>query len=375
MRPVYASIDLDAIRHNVSAVKASLPEKTRLLAVVKADAYGHGAVEVSRAALEAGASFLAVAIPEEGEAIRAGKITAPILVLSAVRPVSVPVLVDAGLIATVFEPHHADDLEAYCAPRDIVQSVHVKVDTGMGRIGVTDTASLSELLAHIAAKCPHVRVEGMFSHFACADMPEAEEFSQKQQERYFAFADVLKAACPNAMLHFANSAATLSGRCTELDMCRLGISMYGYPPDRGFTSPIALRPAMTFRGELTMVKTIDAGRTVSYGAKFKAEKPTRIATVPLGYGDGLHRCIWSAPGAYVLVNGKKAPYAGRVCMDQFMIDVTDIPDAKEGDEAVIFGYQNGELLSADDVASWAGTISYEVLLAVSARVPRVYVNK
>lgn len=374
MRPVYARIDLDAIRHNVSAVRATLPARTRLLAVVKADAYGHGAVEVSKAALEAGASFLAVAIPEEGEAIRAGGVDAPILVLSAVRPVSVSVLVEARLVATAFEKHHADELEAYCAPRGIAQPVHIKVDTGMGRIGVTDPAALADLLGHIAAACPHIRVEGMFSHFACADTPAEEAFSQKQTERYFEFAAVLKEAYPDAMLHFANSAATLSGRCTELDMCRLGISMYGYPPDRDFVSPVELKPAMTFRGEITMVKTIETGRTVSYGAKFRAEKPTRIATIPLGYGDGLHRCVWSAPGAYVLIRGQRAPYAGRVCMDQFMVDVTDIPGVEEGDEAVIFGYQGDTLLSADEVAAWANTISYEVLLAVSARVPRVYEN-
>lgn len=371
MRPTYAEIDLSAIRHNVAAIKSTLPETTKLLVAVKGEAYGHGAAMCAKAAVSAGADWLAVAIPEEGVALREAGIEVPILILGGLRPVCIDDVILYRLRATVYSTEILDGLEAGAARYNIKFPVHIKVDTGMHRIGVTSPAQLTELLDYIHEKCPHIVVEGLYSHYASAD-ESVDGYTAEQTRRFECFAEAARKAGENPKLHIANSAAVLSGYSTNYDMVRIGIAAYGCMPARDWKNDLQLRPAMSLHTEITQLKTIAAGETVSYGRRFTANRDTVIATLSIGYGDGLHRVISEHPDAHVLIHGQKAPYAGRICMDQCMCDVTDIPNVKVGDHAIIFGGQDDSYLSAEEVALWAGTISYEVMISIGRRVPRVY---
>ena len=270
-----------------------------------------------------------------------------------------------GLTLTVCDPAMVKSVGAACRAQNREASVHLKLDTGMGRIGARNAAEVQDVLAALEDE-PLVHLTGAFTHFADADGADA-AFTQEQFQRF----EALTALLPRGIVrHAANSAAIHRYAATHLDMVRMGISMYGYAP---VPESLPLLPVMRWYTEVTYGKELSAGDTVSYGRTFRADKPMRVATVAVGYGDGYHRAI-SGKGA-VLIGGKRAPILGRVCMDQLMADVTHIPGVKAGDQVVLLGEQGGERITAEELASWAGTISYEVLLAPTNRVPRVWLHE
>ncbi|MBR4711363.1 MAG: alanine racemase [Clostridia bacterium] len=350
-------IDLAAIRGNVRALRTLVPARTGLLAVVKADAYGHGAVQVSRAALEAGASWLAVAHALEGVQLREAGIGAPILILGAATPADCRTAAAHGLTLTVCTPQHIRWAREAGGPVDC----HLKLDTGMGRIGARDEAEVRAVLDALADS-PGVRLTGCFTHFADADGGDL-AFTRTQLGRFRALSGLLPGGVTR---HCANSAA-IHRLMPEaaFDLVRMGVSLYGCPP---VPSTVPLRPAMRWTAPVTYVKTIAAGEPVSYGCTWHASRETRVATVACGYGDGYHRA--ASGRAYALVHGCRVPVIGRICMDQMMLDVTDAPPVRAGDEATLLGRDGGACITADELASWADTISYEVLLAATARVSR-----
>lgn len=358
-------INLAALRSNVEHIRQTLPERTRLLAVVKADAYGHGMAQVARATLQAGASHLAVALVEEGAALREAGVDAPILVLGAALPEETLTGVSAGLTLTVCDPSmvHAAQAAALQAGRPAF--VHLKLDTGMGRIGARTEGEVRAVLDALQA-CPRVQLTGAFTHFADADGADL-AFTRQQLERFRALTELL----PESILrHCANSAAIHRLPEAAMDMVRAGISMYGYPP---VPTDMPLDMVMSWRTRVTYVKDIQPGDTVSYGRTFTADRPMRVATLACGYGDGYHRA--ASGKAQVLIRGQRARVLGRICMDQMMADVTDIPGVAPGDTVTLMGRDGEECITAEDIAAWAGTISYEVLLAATGRVARVWLHE
>lgn len=363
-RGTYIQVDLGAIAHNTRALKASIAPTPHLMAVVKANAYGHGLIQVAQTALRNGADHLGVAIPEEGEELRCAGVTAPVLVLGAVNARGAEASVRWDLIQTVFDEERVRFLEDAAARIGREARVHLKLDTGMGRIGVRDEGEARRVLAAIE-KAPHVRLTGAFTHFADAD-GEGEKYSLQQKERFEA---LLRLLPEGIMIHAAASAAGARYPWARYDMVREGIALYGCSPVR--ECPL-LRPALSWHTEIAWVKTLPAGECVSYGCTYRTERETRVATLPVGYGDGYHRAL--SGSAQVLIGGVRCPVIGRVCMDQIMVDVTSLPlqDACTGAPCVLLGRQGAEEITAEEMAAWAGTISYEMLLAATARVPVHY---
>ena len=358
-------IDLGAIAGNVRALRGCVPESAMLLAVVKADAYGHGAVQVSRTALAAGASWLAVARASEGQTLRRAGIGAPVLILGAPSPEEITAAAACGLTLTVCTPEHIALAEAAARDAGTILDCHLKLDTGMGRIGARDAEDVRAVLDALKA-APHVRLTGAFTHFADADGDDMD--SAWAQLRRF---EELLALLPDGLIrHCANSAA-IHRMMPEaaFDMVRMGVSLYGFPP---VETDCPLRPAMSWEAAVSHVKTVRPGDTVSYGRTWTAEKETRVATVTCGYGDGYHRA--ASGKARAILHGIRVPVIGRICMDQMMLDVTEIPDVRPGDRAVLMGSDGGETITADELASWAGTISYEILLSAQERVDREWIG-
>jgi len=364
-RPVRAEIDLDAIEHNVCALCREVAP-ARVLAVVKANGYGHGAVAVSRAALSAGASSLGVACVDEGVQLRRAGVSAPILIMGFIPSWEAGAVVEHGLTPTVTTKQTALALARFSRERGVRTPVHVKVDTGMARLGLTppEVAAFGAYLETMES----LAVEGVYTHFACADQAE-KSFTREQYAAFRAAAEALPAA---ATRHVANSATVLDVPEMYLDMVRPGISIYGCYPSAQTSRSIELRPVLSLKSQVARLHTLPAGATVGYGRTWTAEKPARIALIPCGYADGFPRAL-SNKGA-VLVRGRRAPIVGRVCMDQVMVDVTGVPRLTLGDEVVLIGRQGGEEIPVEEVAALAGTINYEILCAVSARVPRVYLR-
>ena len=366
-RPAWAQIDLGALAHNYSEIKKKLKPGARLCAVVKADAYGHGAVPVARAAVAAGASYLAAAVLSEGIELREAGFTEPILLLGLVLPEDARDVVHYGITQTVCDLELARALSAEAVRQNRTAKVHLKVDTGMGRIGVRPE-EIGALAAEIAA-LPGVEVEGMFSHFAMADCRD-KSYTQQQLEKFRqAIAAVRAHGVRPVLCHIAESAAILEIPEAHFDMVRAGVIQYGLWPSAEVSHPIDIRPLMKLQARVVWLKTLKKGESVGYGRAFVAARDCRIATLPIGYADGYIRA-YGAQG-WVEIHGKRAKIAGKVCMDQVMVDVTDIPDVQIGDVATLFGSRT---LTIDDAASWLGTINYEIPCLISPRVPRVYVN-
>ena len=358
------TIDLAALRHNVEIIRASLPEKTLLMAVVKADAYGHGIVHVAQNALKAGADWLAVARTDEGAVLRQAGIIASILVLGAASGKEIGDGVRNDLTMAVTDPRMIYAVQRWAVKEGKTGFVHLKIDTGMGRIGVRNAEEVQAMLDALDA-CPQVKMTGAFTHFADAD-GEDEAYTSMQLARF----KELTAGLPaDVIRHCANSAAIHRYPEATLDMVRAGISMYGYPPVK---TNLDLRPVMDWRTAVTYVKVVHPGDKVSYGCTFTADKPITLATVACGYGDGYHRC--GSGKAQVIIHGQRCPVVGRICMDQMMVDVTGIEDVEPGDEAVLIGTSGKAEITAEDLGAWSGTISYEVLLAATERVHRRWIN-
>lgn len=363
-RGTYIRVDLDAIAYNTRILKEATAKDRLMLAVVKANAYGHGLVQVAQVALENGADYLGVAIPEEGEQLRNAGIKAPILVLGGVNERGAEGSVRNDLIQTVFDVNRVYQLEKAAAAQQKNVSVHLKIDTGMGRIGVRSREEVDALLDAVN-DCPHVQLTGAFTHFANADSEE-DDYTQCQKGLF----DELTAGMPKGIvLHAAASAAAARYPDTRYGMVRQGIALYGC---KAGNSTLLVKPALSWHTEIVYVKKMKAGESISYGCTYTTQKETVIATLPVGYGDGYSRIL--SGKACVLIGGKRCPVVGRVCMDQIMVDVTGLNEneACVGAPVVLLGKQGTQQITADEMAGWANTISYEMLMAATARVPVIY---
>jgi alanine racemase len=368
MRPTWATVDLAAIEHNVRALRA-VAHPAMVCAVVKANGYGHGAVPVARAALRGGAAWLAVAFVDEALELRDAGIDAPILVLSEPRAAEMRAALEADLRVTVYS--HAGVAAAADAARGRVAGrwpVQLKVDTGMHRVGAAAVDVLS--LADAIAAGDELALESVWTHCAVADAPD-DTFTATQLER---FADVLRVLAEHGhrptMVHAANSAGAIAHPQARFDLVRCGISIYGIAPSEALEEAIELRPALTLRSEIVHVHEVGPGEGVSYGRRWRATRPTQVATVPIGYADGVRRSL-GLDGGVVLIRGIRCPIVGVVTMDQLVVDVT-VVNAQVGDEVILIGRQDTDVITANEVGTLTDTIGYEVTCAISARVPRRY---
>ena len=335
------------------------------MAVVKANAYGHGLIEVARAALSGDADRLGVALVEEGLALRRAGVDDPILVLSEAPVSAARSVVESNLTPTVYSEAAARALNAAATVQGVELPVHIKVDTGMHRVGVR-IREAGDLIA-LVEEMPGLRVEGVLTHFACADNPQ-DSYTTEQLQAFLA----LRADWPSVGLwHAANSAAAIFLPEAQLDMVRIGIAMYGLQPSNT-PSPVLLEPALSLKARVAFIQELGAGEGVSYGLTFRADSPTRAATVPIGYGDGFPRLL-SNKGE-VLVAGRRAALIGNICMDQSLIDLDALPVGVD-DEVVLIGRQGDERISAEEIAAIVGTINYEIVCMINERVPRIYVNQ
>ena len=369
MRPAWADIDLGAVTHNVGVLR-DLVAPSRVCAVVKAQGYGHGAVEVARAALAGGADRLAVALAAEGAELREAGLHGPIIVLSQASPDELDDLVRHDLDATVYTAAGVQELAAAVAahgPRHPVQ-VHLKVDTGMHRVGAQPDEVVG--LARAVLARPELRLASVFTHCAVADEPD-NPFTAEQLRRYEQVLAQLAAAGVEVPLrHAANTAAAIAHPASRYDLVRCGIGIYGLPPSPALDRRVALRPVLSLKARVSHVKRVAAGEALSYGLRYRTTVDTTVATVPLGYADGVDRRLGSE-GAQVLIGGERLPIAGTVTMDQLLVDCGD-RSVQVGEEVVLLGRQGPAEITADEWAERLGTINYEVVCGVSLRVPRCY---
>lgn len=362
-----ATISLANLRHNIDVLRHGLAPGTKYLAVVKANAYGHGMEQVASAAIDHGAAMLGVTFCDEGLRLRRAGITAPILLLGAVEAENTAAIIENGLMPTVFDLDTLQRLQEEAKRQHTICRVHMKVDTGMRRIGFVSPEAFEEALDRLPG-CPNIAFEGLFTHFATSER-EDQRFTLLQGERFLTFVRAAHQRGCRPLLHAANSGATLNQPGLQFDMVRGGIAMYGYHPAGHAMPGVSLRPVMRLTTRIGMVKDLLPGEGISYGLTFTAERPMRVATLPLGYGDGYPRILSNR--ASVLLHGRRARQIGTICMDQMLIDVTDLP-AAVGDEVVLIGAEGGDCITADELADLCGTISYEILLGIDARVPRIY---
>lgn len=378
MRPAWVEVSTGAISTNTRKLKELLGESTELMAMVKANAYGHGAVESARAALRGGASWLGVYAAGEGVELRAAGITEPILVLGPTLPAWVSEALANDLTLSIPARDYISPVLDAAEALGVRARVHVKVDTGMTRLGLNAqdaAADIFELAQHEG-----VLVDGIFTHLAVADDPNARgiekwgaEFTLKQLDTFLRVADeVERAGLQVRYRHAANSPGSVYYQHPRLNLARGGILLYGLHPSADAPRPDGFEPALSFKTRIALVREVPAGRFVSYGATFETERASRVGVLMVGYADGFRR----KPNNYgeVLVRGKRAAILGRVCMDQTMVDLTEIPDAQTGDEVVLIGKQGEQELSAEEVGARLGTNNYETVTTISSRVPRVYVE-
>jgi alanine racemase len=362
----WADVDAAAIRHNLGVIREVVGDGVAVMAMVKAGGYGHGDTLAAAAALDGGASWLGVSSAEEALHLRAEGFACPLLIAGAASPAHLAALVAAGVDLAVWDSDQVDDAAAVGAGTPA--RLHLKVDSGMGRLGALP-AQLPELMAAVDRAGARVELVAAFTHFANAE--DDPGYTLGQDAVFLEAAAALRQRWPGLLLHAANSAAALGLPATRHDLVRCGIAIYGYAP-AGAEGAARLRPAMSFHARVTQVKTVRSGQSVGYGRTWVAERDTRVAAIAAGYADGVQRA--QSNRGSVLVGGRRCPIIGRVSMDQLTADVSLVEGVKAGDEAVLFGRQGGVWLGADDVGSAAGTISYEVLCAVSARVPRLRVD-
>lgn len=352
-------VDLSAIAYNAQKLKAMLGENVRMMAVVKANAYGHGLTQVARVAVRCGADFLGVALPEEGAAIRNTGIDTPCLVLGNISEGGARIAARQELIQTICDANGVQLMQRVCEEMNLQAQVHLKLDTGMGRIGARSADEVEDVLQALK-QADRVHLTGAFTHFA--DAGNAESVHRQLQS----FQQLAQLLPPGILLHAAASEAAIRYPETRLDMARIGIALYGCEGEN-------MRQAMRWETKIAYVKDIQAGERVSYGGDFCAETPMRVATIAVGYGDGYLRAF--SGKAQVLIHGVRCAVLGRVCMDQTMVDVTHVPAAAVGDEVVLLGSQGEACITAQEMAHWAGTICYEALLLHAGRVPVMIENE
>lgn len=367
MRPAWIEVDLDAIGHN-TRVLARQASPAKFCAVVKADGYGHGAVPVARAALGAGAHQLAVATVAEGVALREADIDAPILLLSEAPPEEMPTVVAHRLTPTVYRDRSIEAARAAAARAGTTLGVHVKIDTGMHRVGAPPEQATDLVAAVVAAD--HLRMDGLFTHLAVADEP-GDPFTQTQLARLDTVVAALAGAgLPTGTVHAANSAATLRALGRH-DLVRCGISLYGFAPSPQVADTVGLRPALSVHAKVSYTKRVAAGEGLSYGLRYRPAEDTQIVTLPLGYADGVRR-ILSRLGAGVLIGGRRYPIVGTITMDQLLVDTGPDGRVRVGEEAVLIGHQGDRRIGAEDWAARLDTITYEIVCAFGLRLPRIF---
>jgi alanine racemase len=366
-RPTVAEIDLRALAFNYRQLRKKIPRGVKILAVVKADAYGHGALPVSLKLEEMGADYLGVAIPEEGVELRRGGVKTPILIFGGIFQEDADEVIRYGLTPVVFDAESLKRLSKAAKKGRRKARVHIKVDTGMGRLGVPVDhfpAFLRELRRY-----PDIEIEGLLSHFS---MTEGEEdYTASQWKRYQEALNLARAMGISARyLHMASSATLTAFPSYSGNLVRPGIMLYGSYPSPGFERLIALKPVLTLKTRIHFLKSVPTGARISYGGTFVTQRESLIATLPIGYADGYSTRLSNR--GEVLIGGKRVPVVGKVCMDLIMADVTDIPGVSKGDEVILIGRQRKERITADEVATKIGSIPYEVLCLIGKRVPRIY---
>lgn len=362
------AVDMDAIEYNFARIVAKLAPGVKSLAVIKADAYGHGAVPIA-GLLDGRCDFFGVACIEEAlELVNAG-IKSPVLILGRVAPEHYSAVVKYGIRIPIFTVDDAASLSDEAVRQGRTAPFHFAVDTGMSRIGFSVSEESADKCALIA-NMPNLLAEGLFSHFATADCADLKR-SIVQREQFCAFISMLESRGVNVPIKHLNNSAGIMNFDRHFDMCRMGIVLYGlYPSDEVDKSLLSIRPVMSWKTHISYIKTLEPGIEISYGGTFTTDREMRIATIPVGYADGYPRCL-SNKGR-VIINGAYAPIVGRVCMDQFMVDVSHIPDCKIDDEVILVGGQGGTVLSMEEVSQAAHSFNYELPCRISRRVPRVY---
>ncbi len=368
MRPTFVEVDLGRIAANLCAIRSHVGA-AKVMAIVKANAYGHGIIEIARLMETEGADMLGVAFLEEAVLLRENGIAAPILVFGGIAKDQIPLILKLGLTATASSVDKLQLIDQAAASLGIRAKVHLKIDTGMERIGVHYYSA--EKLLEASLQCRHCEVEGIYSHFANADAADLGH-ARLQLER---FMEVLsfyhRRSLPTPLRHIANSAGVLALPESHLDLVRPGIMLYGVYPSAETPRTVTVLPALAWRSHVAYFKVVQAGSPVSYGSTWAPAEPTRVVTVPVGYGDGYFRAL--SGRAQVLIHGKHYPVIGRVCMDQVMVNLGQ-GTAYNGDRVTLLGEDGGQSISADDLSAWANTIPYEVLTNINTRVPRVFLG-
>lgn len=363
----WCEVSLDAITHNLEQFRGIAPT-AKIMAVVKADAYGHGVQEVSRTLADSGVDALAVAFTDEAFQLRKNGISIPILVLGHTPVEYMGEIVDLDITPTVYDFSTAKAVSNAAQRRNKIAKIHIKIDTGMNRLGYLANTDTVETILDLAT-LPNIQIEGLFTHFACAD-DENDAYTKQQFDRFTALvSDLEKKGLYIPQKHVCNSAAAIRFPEMHLDMIRIGISLYGlYPSNIKYN--IDLRPAMQLKSTIAHIKEVEQGEAISYGGIYVTNRKSKVATIPIGYADGYSRLL--SGRAKVIVNGKFVPVLGRICMDQCMIDVTDVNNINIEDEVVLFGAQEGLSIPIEELAQIEGTINYELLCVIGKRIPRCY---
>ena len=366
----WAEIDLDALKNNIRNIKSHVGENVKVMAVVKADAYGHGAVPVSKVLADNGADALAVAFIDEAEQIRNAGLSCPILLLGYTAEEDIKRAIELDITPTIFHMQSAERISEEAKKLGKTVKIHIKVDTGMNRIGFAcDEISVCEI--EKISKLDNIVVEGIFTHFSCAD-EECPDYTHRQAEKFTGFVKSIEEKGVNIPIkHACNSAGIVAFPEYHFDMVRSGIITYGMSPSNHIDiSLLGLKPALTFKSTISRVQEIGPGEKISYGGTFVSDKNMKIATIPIGYADGYLRAL--SDKAYMLAGGEPAKVVGRICMDQCIIDVTNVNNIKVEDEVVVAGGQPDSIVSFDRLAAIAGTINYELFCLIGKRVPRIY---
>jgi alanine racemase len=368
--PTVATVDLTALTHNLSQFRQILSPGCDVMAVVKANAYGHGAIETSRTLIQHGVTRLAVFSTEEGMALRQAGITVPIVVLGPVFQEQFGDIFASQLTPVVSDPSMLTALAQAAASRAIPYPIHLKIETGMGRLGMTQAELVALISAHKFP--PSLRVEGLMTHLADTDATTSDATEEQLRRFRDALKIILKEGFHVPLIHVSNSCGAVRFPSAHFSLVRPGIMLYGYHTLPSTVETPDLRPVLSLKTRVAQLRTIQPGETVSYNRTFTARRPTRIAVLPIGYANGLSRRL-SNRGA-VLIRGQRAPIAGLVCMDMVMVDVTEIPGTAVGDETILIGRQGNDEITASEIAKWTDTIPYEVLCAINPKIPRLYLS-
>ena len=367
---VEARVDLNAIRHNLKQVRNKLHKGTKLMVIIKADAYGHGAVPIAKALDEEWIDAYGVAIIEEAIELRAAGITKPILILGYTPKEQYSLVVAYDVTQTVFQYEMAEALSAEAVRQGRPAKIHIKIDTGMSRIGYPDSPESVKEIKQIS-QLDGIQIEGLFTHFARADESDKSS-TERQLQRFLDFTDILeREGISIPIKHASNSAGAIDHKRAELNMIRCGIATYGiYPSEEVSRTEVQLIPAMELITHVIYVKEVEAGVGISYGATYVTGRKTKVATIPVGYADGYSRNLSNT--GKVIIHGQYAPIIGRICMDQFMVDVTDIDGVKQGDFVTLLGREGNSYISVEELAAWSHSFPYELVCNVGKRIPRVY---